>query len=466
MEVESLWKRFPCHNIPFYLSQRNLSKTDLEKYTDKTDTPKDKENKKDPHKHRNTLTLACDGDQKTMSYKKIKKVAEALHVDIEDLGTPEEELVYIKHLASDILNAIEPVDIPGFPAANSNSLPVRYRQLKAERIAAYLKMDKQDAILANTIIYLLKESNWIERAYACYYVTLVDPNLLDHWEHPVFTNAFQRVKYYLTQPKYKKLYPSLDLFLKKHDIGITRQTFYHACNGQIIKNSDQLLMKMASALKIEHTELFSPLQPAVHVFGQDIKNKIQDAIDQCRPKILEMKYHVLTESGYLKNWDIYTEYLLGWLLLPSPKKKESSVPNPHAVEALDAMKQFHNIYKDRLPSGIKICYIQEEDGFYNAAVLFEDWVYKLFPLDVPFTSPALIDFPISIETDLLPEDDDFESELKEQVLQSLMENEIMSISEDHAENSSLFPFGLASILEEYLEESFACADIVAYDSMD
>ena len=77
----------------------------------------------------------------------------------------------------------------------------------------------------------------------------------------------------------------------------------------------------------------------------------------------------------------------------------------------------------------------------------------------------MMDFPIFLE-DLSPDDGDFKTELREQVLQSLTEDEAQSIVTDDMENNSLFPFGLASIFDEYLEKYFDNAELIDYDQED
>lgn len=434
--MSSKEKYLSCCAIPHYLHQRTLSQNKLEKLS---------------NLGRNTLNGICQYNQETMTYDKIKKVAEALHVDIEDLGAPEEEWVDILKISSDIHKALE-------------SFPVIHRQIKAERIAAYLSLENPDEAFDNALNYLLNDSNWMGRAFACFLLSHDDPEGSD-LEHPVFSNPVERIEAYRNQPEYqdKKNIRCITKFAK--ECGISYPTFIKALQGKHIKKLDELLASAARILNIEYRELISPSRPVVNI--EEITDKLDESIAACKPKPLKKRYEILSKSNYLKDGDIYTEYLLGCLLLYSEQKSEV----PEILQDVAGVPFFSGEYKP----DIKLYYRQDEEGYCEAAVLFENWVYRIFQLEsdrpekhIPIPgSPSefltMMNFPISLE-DLSPEDGDFETELREQVLQSLTENEAQSIVTDDMENNPLLPFGLASIFEEYLERYFQYADIVRYDA--
>lgn len=438
--MSSKEKYFSCCAIPHYLHQRTLSQNKLEKLS---------------NLGRNTLNGICQHNQNTMTYDKIKKVAEALHVDIEDLGAPEEERVDILKISSDIHKALE-------------SFPVILRQIKAKRIAAYLSLENPDEAFDNALNYLLNDSNWMGRAFACFLLSHDDPEGSD-LEHPVFSNLVERIEAYRNQPKYQKKRKTKLITKFPEECGISYYIFTKLLRGEHIKDEekklDELLASAARILNIEYRELVSPSRPVVDI--KEITDELDKSIAACKPKPLKKRYEILAKSNYLKEGDIYTEYLLGCLLFYSEQKSEVL----EILQDAAGVPFFNGEYKP----DIKLYYCQDEEGCCEAAVLFENWIYRIFQLEsdrpekhIPIPgSPSefltIMNFPVSLE-DLSPEDGDFETELREQVLQSLTENEAQSIVTDDMENNPLLPFGLASIFEEYLERYFQYADIVRYDA--
>lgn len=427
---------FSCRAILHYLHQRNLSQNKLEKLS---------------NLGRNTLDGICKHDQKTMTYDKIKKVAEALHVNIEDLGAPKEEWVDILKISSDIHKALE-------------SFPVIHRQIKSKRIVAYLSLEDPDEAFDNALNYLLNDSNWMGRAFACFLLSHDDPEGSD-LEHSVSSNPVERIEAYRNQPKYQEKRKTKFITKFAKECGISYPTFIKALQGKHIQNLYELLTSAARILNIEYTELTSLSKPIVDI--KELTDELDESIAACKPKSLKKRYEILAKSNYLKEGDIYTEYLLGCLLFYSEQKSEVL----EILQDIAGVPFFNGEYKP----DIKLYYRQDEEGYCEAAVLFENWVHCILQLDLPGKhipipdSPSefltMMDFPIFLE-DLSPDDGDFETELREQVLQSLTEDEAQSIVTDDMENNSLFPFGLASIFDEYLEKYFDNAELIDYDQED
>ncbi len=332
--------RLPCHNLRFYCDQRSISCSELEDACNMKNKFSDAYDKcdKDP---RNTDRKDCDAKNPRMTYRKIRMVAKALCVDIDDLGAPGNQLVDIVTITDNIVEALSHFD---FDAITLGKV--------SKKVVFFLSMDHEEEDLKACIRYLIYKSNYLGRSLACSLLVPSEQRPLN--AEPDLSNAMTVLKRFQKQQK-------LSYEAVGERLGVTRQTASKYLNTKDPPNADRIY-KLSPAFNVKYYWLVQNDAPAPASMQQAEQN-IRLAIKATKPKVLrEMGDLILT---YMTHWDGYMEFLLDCLLPPSSTKKED------AIKTLQDMMKYPLFYQEHHKPNIQIRYYHEEDEFYKAAVLLD-----------------------------------------------------------------------------------------------
>lgn len=421
-------------SVAFYRDQRGLNNSSLAEASGIS---------------RPTIIKICAGDLSPGKDNQ-QKLADTLHIETEDLifcsdpETVKKKVVNIEEITQSIL-------------ASFSALPPHMQRKKANKISAFLFMN--DTELEAAIRYLMLEANFLGRSIPSLALSSNPPEsaLEQQQENSDFPTALEA---YRVQRNLSKTTLANNAHIERHVVS-------QLCNGTQ-KPSQPQLRALALALKVDYVDLVRDLEPDSSLQTPIInmeqeKRKILQAIACCKPQRLKNIQEIIL--AYLHNFEKNIESLLECLL-------SSASPNKaNVLEVIKALIKQRWSYSDAALSeiNIEIGYYRSEaeDNLYNAYVLFGDGICSFFHLESPLSKihypeselfsvlpQAGIDFPIPIYTDLTPEDDDFESELLDQVMQSL-------ISETEGMPPKLF-----NIFSDYLDDSLCNANIIEYTGRD
>lgn len=283
-----------------------------------------------------------------MTYEKIKTVADALCVDIRDLGAPETERVDIQKITGQLQDALA-------------SLPTtRLLKKKTETITALLS--QTDDRLTPCISYIIHDSNHLGRSCACYVLSSTQ-------ESPGSPQPeFQADVVSIT---------ALDWYRKKKGIkknklasmvSLSRPTLNLYLNGK--KEPDpELIQTFAHILGTDPFLLAQDYAPAL-ICRDQLEKALLETLKTCRPQTLKARQTLLLT--YLNQLDPDMEHLLSCLMLPSSTKKEE------VISVLQDMMGSPLFYRRHYKPRIHIGYCRDEDDdHYHVMVLFDkDMVYK------------------------------------------------------------------------------------------
>lgn len=335
VDTESLGK-LPCHNIRHYCNQRSLSCSALEIACGF---------------EKNTLWDAYNGDNKNMTYEKIKKVADVLHVSIKDLGAPESECVDIHKITENIQNSLKSV------------APVWLRKAKSDRMIAFLSQPEATDDLIKNVVYLLIDSNQLGRSLACFLLSPYDDleALTPGFKHPVPPTdpASYIADYFLMPNRGKKDKKKITRTDAAETLPLSRPTLDKLIRGEAIKNRTIFENKLISMIvESENTEIEEEAD-------KEIAEHIRQAIAKSYPRFLNEAGRLFLDY-YLNTNDIYLEYLLK-RLLNSP----SSPPDPQTIQVLEDITKCPQFYRKHYRPNIHIDYCQEEPESYYVSILFD-----------------------------------------------------------------------------------------------
>lgn len=339
VDTESLGK-LPCHNIRHYCNQRGLSCSALEIACGF---------------EKNTLWDAYNGGNKNMTYEKIKKVADVLHVSIQDLGAPEKECVDIHKITENIQRSLKKV------------APVWLRKAKADRITAFLSQTEATDDLIENVVYLLIDSNLLGRSLACFLLSPYDDleDFLDAltpgFKHPFPTSdpASYIADYFLTPNRRKKDKKRITRTDAAETLPLSRPTLDKLIRGEAIKNRTIFENKLISMIvENETTEIEEETD-------NEIARQIRQAIAKSYPGFLNEAGNLFL-GYYLNTNDIYLEFLLKRLLDSS-----SSPPDPQTIQVLEDITKCPQFYQKHYKPNIHIHYCQEEPESYYVSILFD-----------------------------------------------------------------------------------------------
>ncbi len=319
----------PCHNLRYYCDQRGLSCSGLEARCNLGS---------------NTLIDSYNGRNQNMTYEKIKAAADALCVDIQDLGAPAEECVDIQKITRQL-------------QASLASLPTTMLlKKKLETITACLS--QTDDSLEPYISYIINDSNHLGRSCACYVLSSSGQDAASAQTSPQTDSscAVTAVDWY----RKKKHITKKELARK---VQMSRPTLDKYLNGEK-KPEPELLEKFAHILEVD-LSLLAQDYAMTRIDRNQIEEKLFETIKPCRPQILKASHPLLLT--YLGRLDLNTERLLGYLLLSSQAKKEET------MDLLQDMMKCPLFYRQYYRPGIHIGYCRDEDDgdYYDVMVLFD-----------------------------------------------------------------------------------------------
>lgn len=367
VNIKELSLRLPCKNLKYYCDERNLTRYALEKKC----------------KMRTNLLNAYNEDQDTMALNKISKVAEALCVDIEDLGAPEEERVPIKKITEEILDTFV-----------NTGFPVILSQTKAEMIVSHFLRNSLEGDILSSINYLIIDSNTLGRSLARFVLTSPDQksgksqsNFSTEFreyfnkrkKHNEFDNDKNIIKFikeiekisglpieilekYAENLQEPRLF-SLDALA--YELNISRQTLNTDLKEEKKKKEnrkhDERIDKIKSIFNIESILPMQDAYPTLIPKEQLIKD-ISLAIAQTKPRSLNTQKDLIL--AYLKRKDGNMEYLLNCLFDPTSAKQAKT------IDILQDMMKHSIFRRKRYKPQIQVRYYQTDPGWYDVAILF------------------------------------------------------------------------------------------------
>lgn len=398
---------------------------------------------------RTTIIKICAGEL-TPGVENQQKLADALHIDTEDLifcsdsETVKKSVIDMEELTASILTAF-------------CALPPHTQRKKADNLSVYLFMN--DAALDACIHYWFLDANILGRSYPLMALSLNQTKKpsIQQPEVSIYPTALEA---YRVQRNISKSVLGKKAYIDRHVVS-------QLCNGTK-KPSQEQLRALARVLEVDYVDLERDLAPDAPtatpiVDMEHEKAKILQAIACCKPRRLKDSLEVIL--AYLGDSEDDTDALFGCLLDPASPNKETVFKVLEMLKTQLWSYSDPSLYEPKIEVGY--CRSEWEDNIYDLYVLFDDHIYSLFNLESPLSRISYLEceefsdlpqcgmsFPISFYTDLTPEDDEFESELLDQIWQFLMD-----------ETQDLPP-GLSRIFFAYLEDNLWKAQIIEYTTKD
>lgn len=376
---------------------------------------------------RQAVNMACLGMKVGME--RLSRLAKVLHVDVEDLDQNVMPEGMKRHM----------VYIPGIMDAIRETIkrcpPCKLRG-KADVIAAYLAAEDQDT--EDVVGYLVNRCGTFGYQYLNFYLSK---------KHKKTESRNEKIT---EERKMDKC--SLALYREYRDMnvneladasGISRQSISAACSGRE-QLSDKSMGYLAQALCVEVEDIRWEADPRKMVHIPEETKKIERAVRQCRPRVLEKKLNNIL--SFLENWSEnqenygrLTEIL--WYLLQEDETERRAVAKE--LKEFTDMSLFQvDFSRFHLPR-IEIGY-EETDrkkGEYSAFVMFEDWVYELFGVERHMNTVEILsmwqknmegtyhiqDFPIGYHAGTYrPEEnpDEFQGGLLDQIMEYMWQCDV------------------------------------------
>lgn len=237
------------------------------------------------------------------------------------------------------------------------------------------------------------------------------------------------------------------------ETGISRQTIGKACSGEILLKRDNL-QRVADALDVDLEDLVQEGQgkyiPKTKMLNVEwYQDLVMKAFSQCKPQLVPTK--VKNAVNYFCKEDAEVDSIVSYLT-----QTANDLAKCELGRIVNHYYKRNPQYSPNYNARIWIAYapIEEEEGEYQACILFEDWVYETFGLECPVGKVSMskedgtqcemenLDFDMEVTIYEEPGTAEFEAELEDQVLNAVL-----------YEVSNAGDVRLAEIFDQFLEDN-------------